>query len=338
MDTPGSTWYACFDAAPAAAPRAAADRVHAVDVKTRLEGGRVELKVGVHVGERFHDRLDEVATYTAALGETVEARDLERVGVAPFVFKVLRVSASDTAPPAVENRTQSVAAAVTDFTSAPLPRATITLTNLSAKRVRAVTMRTTFQGRPRTQMLAFEPEGRPLMESGGTYERKVGITSGRPSGSSFTPQNIDGVVIAAVVFEDYTYEGDAEFAIHKVMMDEGQRLQLPRLVRLLRDAHEADGAEAAEAVRRFKAALSALGDAAPQTSVDALLAAYPALPPSMCDNLKIGIEVSMHHVRAELLKDLGRFEKKSRAAPSDDGFKRWLAEQRARYEGWLARL
>jgi hypothetical protein len=160
LTVPGCAWYAWFGQAPAPAPRAAADTVQAVDVRTKLEGGRVELKVGVHVGERFFDRLDEVATYAAAEGETIEARALERVGVAPFVFKVLRVSASDTAAPTVDNRTQSVAAAVTAFTPDPLPRARLTLTNLSQKRVRAVEMWTVFEGRRRTSMFAFEPEGR----------------------------------------------------------------------------------------------------------------------------------------------------------------------------------
>lgn len=336
---PGSSWYACPGRVPTPAPRAPADNVQAVDVQTKLEGGRVEIKVGVHVGERFFDRFDEVATYRAALGETVEARDLERLGVAPFVFKVLRVSPSDIPAPVVDNRTQSIAAAVTDFTSVPLPRATLTLTNLSAKRVRAVMLKTTLDGRPGVSTLAFEREGKPLMEPGGTYRRKFGGTDGRPSGASFTPAATDDViVVAAVLFEDYTYEGGVEFAAHKVTMDEGHRLQLPRLVRLLRDAHEADEAGSAEAVLRLKAALSALDDAAPQTSVDALLAAYPALPPPMCNNLKTGIEVSMHYVRRELLNDLGRFEKQFRAAPSDDAFKRWLAEQQTRHEGWLARL
>jgi hypothetical protein len=177
----------------------------------------------------------------------------------------------------------------------------------------------------------------------GRVELKVGDTDGQVSGSSFTPAAIDGLVVAAVVFEDYTFEGDAESAAHKVMMDEGSRLQLPPLLQLLRDAHAADDAETAEAVRRFRAALNVLDDTAPQTSVGAVLAAYPALPPSvgntsMGDRSKGGIEVSMHYVRTELLKDLGRFEEKFQTAPADNSFKLWLAEQQARYENWLARL
>lgn len=345
LDVPGCAWYAMFGDAPTPAPRAAADTVQAVDVKTKIDNGRVELKVGVHVGERFFDRLDEVATYTAAVGESVEARDLERVGVAPFVFKVLRVGASDTAAPNVDNRTQSIAASVTDFTPDPLPRAKLTLTNLSPKRVRAVELRTVFGGRVRTSMLAFEPEGKPLMEPGGTYVRKIGIIEGQDSNVGFTPQAVEGVIVLAVIFEDYTYEGDVESAARKMSMDEGERAQIPRLVHLIRRARDV---ESAEGLRRFRASLVALDDAAPQTSVDAVLAAYPTLSPPHAGNVPLGIEVSenvrgsievsMHHVRTELLHDLERFEKKFQTAPADNSFKRWLAEQRARFEGWLARL
>jgi hypothetical protein len=338
LEVPNCAWYAGFGTTPAAGARAAADTVQAVDVRTKVEGGRVELKVGVHVGERFFDRLDAVATYTAAAGETVEARDLERVGVEPFVFKVLRVGASDTAAPVVDNRTQSIAAAVTDFTPEPLPRAKLTLTNLSQKRVRAVAMQTVYGGRPRTSMLAFEQEGKPLMEPGGTYERRVGVTDGQHNGADFTPQSIDGVVVLAVLFEDYTFEGDADSAARKACMDEGNRLQLPRLLQLVRAAHDSGAAEGVEAVRRLRAALVALDDAAPQASVGKLLAAYPALAPATGSNMKVAIEVSMHHVKTELLNDLQRFEQKLQAAPADHSFKGWRAERQARYENWLARL
>jgi len=338
LDVPSTAWYAFFGRAPAASSRAAADTVQAVDVSARLEDGRVSLKVGVHVGERFFDRLDPVATYTAAAGEAVEARDLERFGVEPFVFKVLRVSAADTAAPVVVNRTQSVAAAVTDFTPDPLPRVKITLTNLSSKRVRAVALETTFQGRRRTSMFAFNPDGKPLMEPGGTYERKIGITEGRRTGESFTPQSIDGIVVAAVLFEDYTFEGDADPAARKAALDEGKRLRLPRLLQLVRAAHDAGDVETAEAVRKFKAALSAPDDAPPQSSVDKVLAAYPGLTPALADHLKTTIAVSMHQVRTELLGELERFEKRFQATPADNSFKSWLAERQSRLEAWLARL
>jgi hypothetical protein len=335
---PGGVWFGRFGWLGTPEPRPAGDTVHAVDVQTRRVGERVEIRVGVHVGERFFDRLDAVATYTAAAGETVEARELKRVGVAPFVFRVLRVNASDTAAPSVVNRTQSVAATITDFSPSPLPRARVTLHNLSQKSVRAVELRTVFNGRERTTSLASEREGKALIEPGGTYVRKIGVTDGRASAADFTPETIESVVVVSVVFDDYTYEGDAEAAARKMSYDGGERAQIPRLMSLVRATHAARDVETAEAVRRFRAGLNALDDAAPQTLLDAVAKAYPTVMPAHRGDIKDAAEVRMHRVRVELLDALAQFEAKFRAAPAENSFKGWLKQTQARYEQWLSRL
>ena len=55
QSVPGSSWFGRFGLTPAASTRAPADTVLAVDLKTRMMDGRVEIKVGVHVGARHLD-------------------------------------------------------------------------------------------------------------------------------------------------------------------------------------------------------------------------------------------------------------------------------------------
>src|SRR5215218_6265680 len=50
VSVPNGSWFGRFGLTPAASQRAPADTVLAVDVKTRLQEGQVEIKVGVHVG------------------------------------------------------------------------------------------------------------------------------------------------------------------------------------------------------------------------------------------------------------------------------------------------
>jgi hypothetical protein len=335
---PGGGWYGRFGRAATPEPRAAADKVLAVDVKLSPAGAGVEIKVGVHVGERYFDRLVEVATYTAALGETVRAGELEGVGVAPFVFRVLRVNDADASPPVVVNKTQSVEAVVTEFTPTPLPRSKLTLRNLSSKRVRAVELDQAFRGGGRATGAAVERDGRILMEPGGTYERKLGVTNGRSYANEFTPEAIESIIVASVVFEDYTYEGEARPAARARAYDEGQRVQIPRAMALVRRAHAARDVETAEALARFRAEVAALGDSAPQSSVEAILNGLPALTPSERDSVRVGMEVSMHGFRRALLEELDAFEQKFRAAPAGNSFKSWLKAKQADFEGWLARL
>lgn len=342
---PQDVWYGRFGKVAAAGPRAAADTVRAVDVKTRAgKGGRVEISVGVHVGERHFDRFEPVATYYAAPGETVTADDLERVGVAPFVFKVLGVGKTAAAAPTVVNATQSVEAFVTDFTPTPLPLGKLTLRNLSAKRVRAVYLRQVVGGRDRLQGFVAQREGKTLMEPGGSAEKSFGAVAGEPSAAGFLPAGVESLAVDSVLFEDYTFEGEPGPAAFKRALLEGERAQLPRLLVLLREAQAAPGVvPAPEAARVLREKLLALADAPPPSVVETVIKSYPGLeqfdPGGMGQGRwKSAVEAGMHMVKRELLEDLGRFEKESQASPPAGGFRGWLKQRQARYEAWLARL
>lgn len=336
---PEGSWYGAFAPSATPRPRAAADTVQAVGVRTRMtEDGRVEIRVGVHVGERHFDRFEVVGTYYAAAGETVTAADLERVGVAPFVFRVLPVKEADAAPPTVVNLTQSIEGVVTDFKPAPLPRGRLTLRNLSTKGVRAVYLRQVVEGRNRGVGFMRPREGKMLIEPGGSADKTFGLTNGEPAGDAFTPVAVESLVVAAVVFEDYTYEGEAEQAATYRAFAEGERAQLPRLMALVREAHAAPDVGSAEALRRLREKVAALADVAPQAVADAVLKGYTGLGNKEPGHWKSAAEVSMHAARRDLLEDLERFERKFSEAPAENSFKLWLKQKQAFFEGWLARL
>ncbi len=335
---PGSVWFGRFMTTAAAKQRSLADTVQAVDVKTRLVGERVEIKVGVHVGEKQFDRLDPVGTYYAAEGETVTASDLERFGVVPFVFKVMRVNETSAAPPVVVNKTQSVGAEITDFTSSPVPRAKLTLRNLSSKGVRAVNIDVFVGNRDRLTRLVAERDGKILMGPGETYSITLSPTVGQSALDNFTPDSAESVVVVTAVFDDYTYEGAAGPAVRKKSFDEGERAQLSRIMPLVREAHVAADVESAGAIEKFRAAVSALDDEVPQSVVDAISKRYPALGAAGQQEIRVATEASMHRVRRELLDDLAAFEKKFQSAPTENSFKEWLKAKQERFEAWSARL
>ncbi|HEY0170956.1 MAG TPA: hypothetical protein VGB98_08030 [Pyrinomonadaceae bacterium] len=342
---PQDVWYGRFGTVATPRPRPAPDTVLAVDVKMRAgEGGRVEIRVGVHVGERHFDRLESVATYHAALGEAVTADELAGVGVAPFVFKVLSVGETAAAAPSVQNITQSIEAVVTEFKPAPLPRGKLTLRNLSTKRVRAVYLRQVVEGRNRLQGFVTEREGKTLMEPGGSAEKSFGAVTGEPSAAGFLPVAVESLAVDAVLFEDYTFEGQPGPAALKRALLEGERAQLPRLLALIREAQAAPAAAAPAAARALREKLLALADAAPQAVVDTVIRSYPGLDQfdpggTGPGRWKSVVEVAMHDVRRGLLDDLQRFEEEAHSSrPPAGGFKGWLKQRQARYEAWLARL
>jgi hypothetical protein len=336
---PGSSWFGRFAVTPAAATRAPADTVLAIDVKTRAEDdGGVEIKVGVHVGAQHFDRLDEVATYHASAGETVVANDLERFGVAPFRMKVLRVHNTLLAAPTITNRTQSIEAVVSNFDATPLPHVTVTLRNLSSKRVLAVELREVLDGRERITNFLAEHDGRIAMEPGETRDREFMATVGHSTQNNFTPQAVESVVVASVVFDDYTYEGDVQAAARKRAMDEGERAQLPRIVALLRETRAARGPVTAETLKQFREKLTLLDDIALARTVDAIVKAYAELKPDGRVWVESAMSVSMHESRRVLLDDLKNFEENFARAPDSNDFRAWLKSKQERFEQWLARL
>jgi hypothetical protein len=336
---PGSSWFGRFRTVATPQPRAAADRVLAVDVKTRIEGERVLIKVGVHVGEKHFDRLDVVATYNAAEGETIVARDLERFGVAPFSFKVLRVNETSVAAPLVVNQTQSIEAVISEFSATPLPRAKLTLRNLSSKGVRAVWLVSIVGGRNRSVRTVAERDAKILIEPGATHETVVGdTTTGQSSSADFTPASPESVIVTTVVFDDYSYEGDVKYAATKRAFDDGQRLHLPRLIRLIRDAGATPDVETPEAVRAFREKLSAMGDVAGQSTVDAIWNSYPALAQIERAETRPAVEVSMHGLRRDLLDELSAFQQRNAADPANNRFADWLKDRQGKLEAWLERL
>lgn len=339
VSVPNGSWFGRFGLTPAASRRAPADTVLAVDVKTRLQEGQVEIKVGVHVGAQHFDRLDEVATYRAAAGETVVATDLGRFGVEPFVLKVLSVNDTLLAAPTIVNKTQSIEAVVSKFEALPLPRVTVTVRNLSSKNVLAVEMRQVIDGRERIISFIMERDGKVLMGPGGTYDKKMVGTAGHADQSDFTPTAIESVVVASAVFDDYTYEGEAGAAARKRASDEGERAQLPRILALLREARAARGPVTAEALKQFREKLTALDDGANAKTVEAILKAYPELKQGERELVESAMSVTMHELRRELLDDLKKFEAGFAGTPGGaPDFRAWLKSRQENYEQWLARL
>jgi hypothetical protein len=336
---PGGSWFGRFGLTPAASARAAEETVRAVDVKTRPDGARVEIKVGVYVGARHFDRLDEVGTYYASAGETVDATDLERFGVKPFRMTVLRVSDAAVAPPTIVNRTQSIEAVVSEFETSPMPRVTVTLRNLSSKRILAAELNEVFDGKELINTYLAGQEGKALMGPGGTSQKSMVAITGRPTQTDWMPETAESVVVTSAVFDDYTYEGDVHTAASKRAWDEGERVQLPRLLALVREARASSrGAATPDAVKRFRAKLSALSYDAPAQSVDSIMKAYAGLKPADREQVESAISVSMHELRRGLLDDMKRFGDASATATPEDDFGEWLKSKQERFEQWLARL
>jgi hypothetical protein len=326
-----SAWYARFGRVPGWQEQQGILPVTAVRLSPYLRGDTVVISVSVLRGD-FHDVEDQVAIYKARENETVTTTALQKVGIEPFVIKVVRPTLFSEFP-APLNKTQSLSVIGIEPVPATLPRYKLTLTNLSEKSVSALTLDVISNGKLETTTMPQGDYGAPLIEARATIELNKGLaTRSRQTPGGFEPTNLTApqVVIQSLVFADGSYEGEAKSAAAFLGFVAGRRTELRRILPLLANAIVAgDAVASSEALRSQLTALSYEPD---PDELASLIAAFPAVPK---DELNAAVNAAIHALRADLLKQLLNVEK---AEANATAFSAWLVRTKGLYSSWLDRL
>ena len=324
----GWVWYARFGRVAGWNLPAGAQPVQAVRVTPFLDEEAVRITVSVLRGEKFLDLEDTVAHYSARENETITIAELKEFGVEPFQIKVVRVAEQQAAQPVIVNRTKSLEVVGIEPVISTLPVYKLTLRSLSDKNISAVHVDVGEGGRQELSGMPQGKDGQPLIKAGALFELKQRLstrTQATAAGYAPAPANAQQIVIASLVFEDGTYEGDATPAAQYRGWTAGRKTELERIVPVLQNTSATDAA-------RLQADLSALSFDGNPNDVAALAQAFPGIKQ---EQLKLSIYVSMHVVRRELLRDLEHFEQRGRRK---EDFHSWLSRTRERYSNWLARM
>lgn len=333
-------WYAGFRQASAWQSTDGL-KVLAVNVISHVEGDGVRINVSVYLGKRFFDKEQTVANYLAHENEKRTIDELTEFGVEPFEIKMVRVEPSAPDPPPVISQASSIQIVNIENNRSTLPSYKLTLRNLSAKNVRALEIRIMAGGKINLVGQRRDAEDKTLIAPGSVYEIiEPGAERTRRTMDGFEPDipPEQQIVIATAVFEDGSYEGDALPAARIIAMLRGRRIQLARLVELMQKALAAPDLNSTAALENFKAQVSSLDDEVEQSALDQLAADFPALSENEKKGFSTAFQVSMHRLRTSLLDDLKEVEKTQGLKPDSDAFRLWLAENKERYERWLARL
>lgn len=190
---------------------------------------KINLKVRLE-----NDKEIPVASYALHEGESATANDLTKYGVEPVTLKIVRYAPRRPAPPpevepSVENRTNSLEI-VGVKKSAHSPRSyMITLRNLSSKNVIAVDLfQPLWHGGYET--ISNGSHSRPAMAGGEAKDFNFNLSAGgtreTPVGEVRNPDpSPPRIVVRAVVFDDWSYEGDAETAARIEINHRAQNFQ-----------------------------------------------------------------------------------------------------------------
>lgn len=316
-------------------------------VRALMEGEAVRIKVfavfddsePVDVpGPKYGTREQYVAGYLIYEGETVNVRELTSFGIEPLLLRVVRVQLQVEEQPLaanaeIENTLKSVE--VVSFT--PVPASSwyrLSLRNLTRKSIIALEIYESEQGRrgSGSQMSMQSTPGRPVIAPGAVYETQVSVSGSRvrmtPQGFVPDPPPSLTFVIGTLVFDDGTYEGEAEVAANIEARQLGQRLQIKRVLSLLGEITDAQEQDAI-ALEKLKTQASALRIDVDAATVNELLTRYPSLSEEyQKKRLMAEIMNGFRNGREEVLHRIVEFEQ----AAGRVGFNTWLSRIKEQYE------
>lgn len=323
------SWFGLFGRVKEWQLPTGAQPVSAVRVVPYLDGDTVKVTVSVLRGEKFLDVEDIVGTYTVRENEGIAIDSLRDFGVEPFKLKLIRVAPQTPEVPTVLNKTRSLEVVGIEPVLATLPRYKLTLHNLSEKNVSAIRINTMRDGNLSLSGMPQGEEGKPLVEAGSFKElNEMMVTRAETTAAGYSPAAPRGqqIVLATLVFEDGSYEGDPEPAATYRGHTIGNRAELKRIVGLLEDA-----LASSSSIEKVRTQLSNLSYDFDQSDMAVLASAFPEIDRN---KLQTHIDVAMHLLRKEVFDNLDRFQ----PGPGSADFRVYLQTMKDRYAGWLLRL
>ncbi len=332
-------WFARFGQVPGWTQPTDSLPVTAVDVKSELAEDGVRVWVSVFLGE-LHQQVNKISSYVLHEGEKVTVQELTQVGVEPFVIKLVRLNPTLAEMPKFTSKSKSIEVVVMQPNISTLPTYQVVVRNISNKNVVALAANVILEGHPRVMSLPRGKEGEPIIAPAGTYEFTVRLaTQSTPTPDGFTPALVPNQVIevSSVIFDDGSFEGNAEQAIHYAAFQKGDKIQLARIVGLFDRSLAAADAAPSATLASLKAQVAALSFESDAASVQEVHSKFPDISSQEEGNLKPGIEIGMVQLRDEVVKDITDFQLHHRQV-DPNALRDWLMTSKQRYQAWLARL
>ena len=322
-------------------------------IRSLMEGDAVRIRVSAvfddsypvdSPGPKYGAREEPVASYLAKEGESITVRELERFGFEPLLLKVVKAKPrleeqALAFQPEVVSKLKSVEVFAFGIDPSSPTWFSLSLRNLTSKNITALEIYETEQGRRGggSQMSMQSAPDRPVIAAGAVYETQVSVGGSRgrmtPQGLVPEPQQQLTFVVGTVVFDDGTYEGEAEVAARIEARQVGRRLQLARVVSLLKDIPDAPEQGAMATLQKLKSQVSSLRIDVDASIISELLARYPSLADEhRRERLMAEVMDGLRSGREEVLHQIKEFEQSSERASGGIDFRTWLSRTKERYE------
>jgi hypothetical protein len=323
-------------------PPAGAQQIEAVRVISRVEGDAVSVTVSTLSGSKALENEQRVGTYVIRETEKISIDDLKRFGIEPFQIKLVRVNPNiPPVPPVVLKHVESVVVINSMAKETTLPSYRIILRNQSNKNIVGLGVDVVAGGKVQITSKPRGIDGQPLIAAGKEYWLTVAAPNrAQPTADGYAPTSPSDqqIQIKAAVFDDGTYEGDAETAAAVRGYRAGEKMVLPRLIPLLESALNSSNTDVIEALRNLESQVSLVSSDADPQMVQALTAEFPRASDARRSEIKATMEVTATTIKSTLIKEIHTLENEGAQTLNVDLYRTWLTKTRERYEKWLSRL
>jgi len=313
--------------------------VNAVDIKPVFTESGIRVSVSVLFGE-LHEKQKSVGIYTLHEGEKIKIQELAQFGVDPFIVSAVNFSPTQLDLPEFFSKANSIDYIGIQPTVSLMPAYRIAVRDLSNKNVRAMMVRVLKGGQPQMSMLPQGKEGAPLIPIGNAYEFDVRVaTRATPTPTGYTQVTLPGQVIevSTAIFEDGSFEGDAEPALIYAATLRGERIQLARVIDLLEKTIDDSRSDPATKIDTLKTNIAMLNLEADPTTAQEAIAAFGQPVKKSPDEIKSAVEIGMKMILSHALNMTQQFQLRN-PKPDPADVNRWLSNAQQRYENWLRRL
>jgi hypothetical protein len=338
---PNGAWFGMFSRIASWRAPAGAPRIEAVRVVSKVEGDAVRVIVSTLSGRALENE-QQVATYLIRENEKITADELRDFGIEPFAIKLVRVTPNIAlVPPVILKGVNSLLVVNAVGNDSTLPSYRLTLLNQSSKNVVSVTIDVVAGEKPLITATRRGIDGGHLIAAGTSQDLTV-LAPSRAQGvpdaySPASPPN-QQIQIKAVVFDDGTYEGDAEAAAAVKGFRAGEKMELPRLIRLLEEALNASDGDVNQRLSNLESQVSSLSSDAEPGTIQSLAAEFPQLGAKAVPMIKGTMEIAATTIKSDLLKEIHRMRAAEPRQLDANAYQSWLTGKKERYVKWLSRL
>ena len=307
------------------------EQAGALQIKFWLADGSAEIEITAYLGKMEPnsrpyewERMTKAKVLMRALGldETVTITETERFGIAPFDIKVSRARPWSVGQPQIINKTQALT--VSGIIEAR-PTYILNIRNVSHKAINAIRWYGQIRGQ---QTSGSGISGESVIAPGSAFELRqhFEFQEEKRRTDSDRLEFERTIVIAAIVFDDGTFEGEANAAAEMAANVAGEQIQLTQINRLARSLAQSSLRNPELLLKKLKADIAALSESPNQAVVDEVVRRFAAADEDMRNRrVKEEIGNGLRSTKSHFLREIEKLEFRLEQS-SDVDFDLWIKD------------